>query len=375
MAAETDATDSPPDGTSDEIQAVRERIYRQRVIRWALIAVGALAVLLLVFFSLVQIGFTVAEIVRQFWDWMAFVYAFFQPEFQDVTQYSHENGITSEGSLVPFSVAIAEFINRQAGEQIIANPRPFDPLGALRPIIASLAAPTTFVESLTDQRNLMGASLVTIMIGFAGTVVGLPMALTFGILGSERVTPFPFNFLFRGTMSTIRAVPALVWILIYVPLVGISPVGAFLAVMTDTIGNLGRLFTDELEEIEDGPIEAIQSTGASRPETILFGMLSQVKNGFIAWTLYILEINTRIAISLGVVGAGGIGQYISLNVQQFNYGKAATGILMVIVIVISVELISSRLRARLRPGENSGKGFVEAIKDLGDGGKWMGTGS
>ena len=95
----------------------------------------------------------------------------------------------------------------------------------------------------------------------------------------------------------------------------------------------------------------------------------------ISWTLYVLEINTRIAISLGVVGAGGIGQYISLNVQQFNYGKAATGILMVIMIVISVELISSRLRARLRPGENSGKGFVEAIKDLGDGGKWMGTGS
>jgi phosphonate transport system permease protein len=206
-------------------------------------------------------------------------------------------------------------------------------------------------------------------------VLGFPLALFFGVLGSEQVTPFPFNFIFRGMMSAIRAIPALVWILIYVPLAGINEVSAVLAIATDTVGNLGRLFTDELEEIEDGPIEAIQSTGASRPQVIGFGMLSQVSTSYVAWTLYILEINTRIAISLGVVGAGGIGRYIRLRQDLFKYQKAAAGIIMVFVIVISVELLSSRIRARLRPDEHESKSLWDAIKGLADGNKWLGTGS
>jgi phosphonate transport system permease protein len=105
-------------------------------------------------------------------------------------------------------------------------------------------------------------------------------------------------------------------------------------------------------------------------------MLSQVSNSFIAWTLYILEINTRIAISLGVVGAGGIGMYISLRLQNVSadqYARAAAGIIVVIGIVISVEMLSSRLRARLRPGEGESKGFVESLRDIANTDKWLGT--
>jgi len=224
---------------------------------------------------------------------------------------------------------------------------------------------------------LVAAAVMTIIVGFTGTVLGFPLALLLGVLGSERVTPFPFNFIFRGTMSTIRAVPSLVWILIYIPLFGISPKSAIFAIATDTIGNLGRLFTDELEEINDGPIEAISSTGANRPQTVIFGMLSQVSSSFIAWTMYVLEINTRIAISLGVVGAGGLGQYISLKIQFGTpeaYAQAAAGLLMVVVIVISVELLSSRIRARLRPGESQDTSIVDAVKGLFDGDKWLGRG-
>lgn len=227
-----------------------------------------------------------------------------------------------------------------------------------------------------DLPRIAQASIVTIVVGFTGTVIGFPLALLFGVLGSERVTPFPFNFLFRGTMSTIRAVPALVWILIYVPLAGITPVSAVLAVATDTVGNLGRLFTDELEEIDEGPIEAIRSTGASEPQTVVFGMLSQVFTSFIAWTLYILEINVRVAISLGVVGAGGIGRYIQSNIGLLQFQEAAAGIIMVIAIVLSVELVSSRLRSRLRPSESEegGRGIVDALKSLFDADKWAGSG-
>ncbi|WP_135829283.1 phosphonate ABC transporter, permease protein PhnE [Halorussus halobius] len=323
------------------IDEIKEGIERRQRVRRTGATVGLLVVLTLTAAGATYLGFTIAEIVRQFGTWTEFLSAFLSPDFSEFTVYSRQNG-----------------------------------LAGLDAFFGSLLNPSTLLSSSGLQWSgtlLLGSAVATIIIGFTGTVIGFPLALTFGILGSERVTPFPFNFIFRGIMSSIRAIPALVWILIYVPLVGISPEGAMLAVATDTIGNLGRLFTDELEEIEDGPIEAIESTGAKRPQVVFFGMLSQVSNGFIAWTLYVLEINTRIAISLGVVGAGGIGQYIELAVRGFRYGEAAAGIFVVIVIVLSVEMLSSRVRARLRPGEHEGKGLLDSLRDLGDGGKWFGA--
>ncbi|MFC4540632.1 phosphonate ABC transporter, permease protein PhnE [Halosolutus amylolyticus] len=200
--------------------------------------------------------------------------------------------------------------------------------------------------------SLFGEAGITLAIGFAGTILGFPLALLFGILGSERVTPFPFNFLFRGTMSAIRSIPALVWALIYIPLAGLTPLAALLAVGTDTVGNLGRLFTDELEEIEDGPIEAMETTGASRPQVIVFGMLSQVRTSFIAWTLYIFEINVRIAVSLGIIGAGGLGEILDIQQGLFQFTNAMATLLCIFLLIISVELFSQRIRSRLREDDD-----------------------
>ncbi|MFT4884155.1 MAG: phosphonate transport system permease protein, partial [Natronomonas sp.] len=187
--------------------------------------------------------------------------------------------------------------------------------------------------------SVFGVAGITLAMGFAGTIIGFPLALLFGVLGSERVTPFPFNFVFRGTMSAIRAIPALVWILIYIPLAGLTPVSAVLAIGTDTVGNLGRLFTDELEEIEEGPIEAMKTTGANRTQTVTFGMLSQVTTPYIAWTLYIFEINVRIAVSLGVYGAGGLGQVVETQVGLFQFTNAMATLLCIFLLIISVELL------------------------------------
>lgn len=225
----------------------------------------------------------------------------------------------------------------------------------------------TFIEErnliwggLGGDTPLLGEAGITLAMGFAGTVMGFPLALLFGVLGSGRVTPFPFNFLFRGIMSSIRAIPALVWALIFIPLGGIGPVTATLAIATDTIGNLGRLFTDELEEIEDGPIEAMETTGANKPQTITFGMLSQVTTPFIAWTLYIFEINVRSAVTVGVIGAGGLGAVVSAQRGQFNYTQMMATLLCIFILIMAVEIFSQRLRARLRSDEEK-RGLWELI--------------
>ncbi|WP_135821508.1 phosphonate ABC transporter, permease protein PhnE [Halostella litorea] len=299
---------------ASSVEPAEDQLYalkRSRTARRLLAAVG-----LIVFFFLFQralsvVGFTIGEIIR-YW-----------PEFTS---------------------ALGDFF--PPGEYYGV---PFIDVGAYWEFI--------------QERNLFQEAIVTLAMGFAGTVLGFPGALILGVLGSERVTPFPFNFIFRGMMSTIRAIPALVWALIYIPLGGVTPFTATLAIGTDTMGNLGRLFTDELEEIEDGPIEGIESTGADKPQTVIFGMLSQVFTPFIAWTLYIFEINTRIAVTMGLIGGGGLG-YVLLNERGlFHYTNMMATILVILVLVISVEMISQRTRSYLRGG-NEGKGFLTLLKEF-----------
>ncbi|WP_318566924.1 phosphate/phosphonate ABC transporter permease [Salinigranum marinum] len=328
--------------STDSVDAILARIERRILVRRILVFVGLAVAALAAYFGTGFLGARpVPDIVRfaQFDFFVAEFVKYLSPDFVDFTRLTQEEGI-----------------------------------GGWRAIWVSVTNPSSIVETALSLRSslLVSSIVITLSIGIVGTIIGFPFALFFGVLGSERVTPFPFNFLFRGVMSAIRAIPALVWVFIFAALVPLSPLTAMLAVATDTIGNLGRLFTDELEEIQEGPIEAIRSTGASGGQVINFGMLSQVSSSFVAWTLYILEINTRIAVSLGVVGAGGLGQYIQTNLNLFNSFRAGAGLLTLLFLVLSIELLSSRLRARLRPEEEEGRGFVEMLRDLADPDRWLG---
>ncbi|WP_121820334.1 phosphonate ABC transporter, permease protein PhnE [Halostella salina] len=292
----------------DQLNALK----RSRTIRRVLMGIGLVVFGILFQRALSEVGFTIGEIVR-YW-----------PEF---------------------TAALGQFFPPATYFGI-----PFIDMGAYWEFI--------------QARNLFQQAIITLSMGFAGTVLGFPGALILGVLGSERVTPFPFNFIFRGIMSTIRAIPALVWALIYIPLGGVTPFTATLAIGTDTMGNLGRLFTDELEEIEDGPIEGIRSTGADGPQTVVFGMLSQVFTPFIAWALYIFEINTRIAVTMGLIGGGGLGYVLLLERQLFHYTNMMATILVILMLVISVEMISQRTRSYLRGGESDSKGFLTLLKEF-----------
>ncbi|MFC4439664.1 MULTISPECIES: phosphonate ABC transporter, permease protein PhnE [Natrialbaceae] len=210
------------------------------------------------------------------------------------------------------------------------------------------------------ERNLPREAGITLAMGFVGTVFGIPLALALGVLGSGRVTPFPFNFIFRSIMAVSRAIPALVWFFIFIPLSGLTAITSTIAIAVSTIGNLGRLFTDELEEVKEGPIEAMETTGASKSQTVTFGMLSQVKTSFIAWTLYIFEVNVRQAVTLGLIGGGGIGVVIEVQQGLRAYDNMMAGILVVFVLIVVVEMISQRIRSYLRDDEEA-DGLIQLI--------------
>ncbi len=352
---------TPETETDDRIESARQRLWRQRLLKRGVVIVGLVGLLYLtnnVFLDFLGFDFRQLTNERAQTQMRSFIDGLLPPNFEDLTTHTKAEEITGLDALW-VTLSTWEF-------------------GLLWGIIPGLW-PTHIMDTLAGARAgngnvIVSAAYTTVAAGFAGTVLGFPLALAFGVLGSERVIPFPFNFIFRGTMSTIRAIPAIVWTLIYIPIFGISPATGVLAITTDTVGNLGRLFTDELEEIEEGPIEAIRSAGGNRAQVVAFGMLSQVTNAFIAWTLYILEINTRIAITLGVLGVGGLGMYIDnkLGLLDAGYSEAAAGLVMVIGIVLTIELVSSRVRARLRPSDHDGRTLLDALQALFAPGKWLG---
>ena len=302
-----------------KLQDMKRRKTRRRI--WTLVGVSVTG--LLFYASLRVIGFNLAELVSQLDQFYEALLEYFPP-----TTY--------------FGI-------------------PFVDLGAY----TSFMIEENLILTVQGGQIVWGAMFVTMAVAFAGTVLGLPLALFFGVMSSERVIPYPFNFVFRGTMSLIRAIPGLVWFLILIPLAGVTPFTGALAIMVDTTGYLGRLFTDELEEIEDGPIEGIRSTGANRSQVVSFGMLSQVFRQFIAWIAFDLEHNVRAAIGLGIIGAGGLGLELYIQRQTFNYTEMMACIILIFLLAGSVELVSQRVRSALRDGDDIEKsGIIETFANV-----------
>lgn len=325
----TDPASEPTDsGASQAVADSLDRIRRgrrRRAFGWAVLVV----VLLYLLFQ----GLSAVELLT----------ADFRAEYF-IESLGEFFPITAIFGIVPF-LDIGRYFEFIRQRNLLYDPEVGDLLFSWPPDL-----PAFFLQEL-GVFSIFGEAGITLAMGVVGTMLGFPLALLFGVLGSERVLPFPFNFLFRGTMSFIRAIPAIIWTLIFIPFVGLGPASATIAIAFDTIGNLGRLFVDELEEIEEGPVEAMRTTGASKPQVVYFGMLSQVKTSFIAWTLYIVEINVRIAVTVGVVGAGGLGLVVASQENLLDFTDMMATLFCIFLLIISVELFSQRLRSRLRADE------------------------
>lgn len=333
----------PTDSVSDEIENQFENIKetrRQRAIGWAAL-VGVLG-------FLTYQGLSATEF---FDDDTDFTWSHFSTRMTEYFPTTRVADLGFVSSLDGYYVWMVDF--REYWEFVVDMNLIYDPeVGSLIfqfPINLTDLYVFVFVE--LGIFSVFGEAGTTLAMGLVGTILGFPLALLFSILATERVLPFPFNFIFRAIMSFIRAIPAIIWALIFVALVGLGATAATLAIGFNTIGNLGRLFVEDLEELEDGPIEAMETTGANKAQIVFFGMLSQVRTSFIAWTLYIFEINVRAAVTVGVIGAGGLGAIVAAQQAQLNYEQMMATLFVIFVLILLVELFSQRLRARLRSDE------------------------
>jgi phosphonate transport system permease protein len=196
--------------------------------------------------------------------------------------------------------------------------------------------------------RLVKPAMETIEIALWGTLFAVLLALPLCFLAARNLSPSPAVFhLTRQALNTLRGINEIIFALIFVAAVGLGPFAGVLALSIHGVGMLGKFFAEAIEEIDAGPVEALRATGASPAMVIVFGVLPQVIPSWIAYTLYRFETNLRAGTILGIVGAGGIGFELFSSLKLFQYQDTATCVIVILVMVMGADYLSSRLRARI----------------------------
>jgi phosphonate transport system permease protein len=195
--------------------------------------------------------------------------------------------------------------------------------------------------------NAIRGAIQTIQIAIVGTVVAAVLALPVGFAAARNAAPRWLFYTSRLLLNAFRAVDTLVYALFFVAAVGLGPFPGVLAVIVYTTTVLAKLYSEAIEAIEPGPVEAVRATGATSLQVLRWGVLPQLGPQFLSFTLYRFETNIRAAAILGFVGAGGIGFYVQTYLRLLNYPAAASVLLVLVALVMMVDFASSRLRARL----------------------------
>jgi phosphonate transport system permease protein len=195
--------------------------------------------------------------------------------------------------------------------------------------------------------NALRGAIETIQIAIVGTAMAAVLALPVGFAAARNTAPPWLFYVSRSLLNAFRAIDTLVYALFFVAAVGLGPFPGVLAVVVYTATVLAKLYSEAIEAIEPGPVEAVRATGATQLQVLRWGVLPQLVPQFLSFTLYRFETNIRAAAILGFVGAGGIGFYVQTYLRLLNYPAAASVLLVLVALVMAVDFASSRLRARL----------------------------
>ena len=200
----------------------------------------------------------------------------------------------------------------------------------------------------TRMPNIADAMLETMNIAIVGVTFGCLFSIPLAILAARNTAPTMLvRTIARFVISVARTIPDLIWALIFVVTVGLGPLAGILAIIMDTIGFAARFYSERFEEVQKGPAEALTATGAGRLSVIFGAILPESFASITATSLFSVEKAIRSAVTLGLVGAGWIGVELSTAMRLFRYDQAAAIILVILVVVIGFEQLSSMIRKRI----------------------------
>jgi len=189
--------------------------------------------------------------------------------------------------------------------------------------------------------------LETLQMAIVGTVLGVVFSLLMAFCSASNIAPSWLYYPSRWVMNVIRAVPDLVFALMFVSAVGLGPFAGILAMTLGSVGSIGKIFAEAMEAVDKGPVVAMQAVGASKRQVVQYGILPQAAAPLVSYTLLLFEGNVRGATILGLVGAGGIGLELTTAMRMYDYGHLSAIIICIIVLVTIIDQGSALIRRRI----------------------------
>ena len=203
----------------------------------------------------------------------------------------------------------------------------------------------------TEARYLRGvgrAIWTTLRIGTLGTCLAIVLALPLGLLAARNLgAPTPFAWMAKGLMDVLRSIHTLVFGLFFVGIVGLGATAGILAVGAHSAGTLGKLFAEAIESLDMRPIDAARGTGATPAQVFFLAVWPAASPQFASQALYVWEYNIRDSTILGLVGAGGLGLLVSEAMSLFQWGRLATLLIAIVILVTTFDALSRAIRRRI----------------------------
>ncbi len=196
--------------------------------------------------------------------------------------------------------------------------------------------------------EVMLAIIETVQMALIGSVLGIILAAPFGLLAARNTSPHPA--IYQGTrmlLNANRSLPEIVYALVFVAAVGLGPFGGVLALAIGSIGSIGKLYAEAIEQIDPQQVLAVRATGANPLLTFFYAVIPQALPVIASYSLLLFEGNIRHASILGIVGAGGIGFIIGKYMALFQYTRLMGAVILMILTVTLIDRISDYLRKKI----------------------------
>lgn len=191
----------------------------------------------------------------------------------------------------------------------------------------------------------------TIFLGMMATFFGIILAVPISFLAARNlmsgsVFSLAIYYLTRGILNIVRSIEPLIWVIIAVQWVGLGPFPGIIALTIHTVAALGKLYSEAIESIDPGPIEAIQATGATGLQTIMYAVIPQMIPPFVSFSIYRWDINVRLSTVVGLVGGGGIGFILIQYIRLLNFRAAGIAVWFIAITVAILDYVSAEIRER-----------------------------
>ncbi|MEW9121516.1 MAG: phosphonate ABC transporter, permease protein PhnE [Thermotaleaceae bacterium] len=199
----------------------------------------------------------------------------------------------------------------------------------------------------SEWQDVLKAAVESFSVAILATIISAVLAFFISFLAASNVSIRFLPAFIKGVSAVVRAIPTLIWALIFVAYLGFGPFAGVLGLCFHSTAYLIKAFSESIEEVKGGCLEAMRATGASWIQAMARGVVPTIQTSLISWTALRFEINVGQSAILGLVGAGGIGQELTINMRSYDFGKAGFVLLIIALMSFGIELLFHKLKLKV----------------------------